>query len=182
MQCLVAGIDYFRGAFQPKWFYKPNHCIGIESAWNCTLLEPGVWAQQNGNKWQTVTAATCAVQKQQGFICECNTLKTQDICLDTEHNVCHFEIHPRETSETVLGCVGNGCVCMRALCDSLEIESIHSPSNTCIYNFIKVMGCSFNYSATTHHVTARLKKGGKHLWWQNLLRWSPTAARAMNSI
>lgn len=124
----MAGTDNFRCVFQPKSFYRPNHCIGIEWTWNCTLLKPGVWAQQSGNKWQTVTAATCVVQKQQGFICECNTVKTQDICLDTEQNVCHFEIHPRETSETVLGCAGNGCVCMRALCASLFIETMHNPS------------------------------------------------------
>lgn len=116
----------------------------------------------NGNKWQTVTAATCVVQRQQGFICECNAVETQDICLDTEQNVCHFEIHPGETSEAVLECVGNGCACMRAPCDSLFIENMHTPSNIC--NFNRIMGCNFNYAVTTHHVPARVKKDGKHHW------------------
>lgn len=106
----------------------------------------------------------CVVQKQQGFICECNAVKTQDICLDTEQNVCHCEIHPREPSETVLGCVGNGCVCMRALCESPFLENMHNPSNICIYNFIKIMGCNFNYAVTTHHIPARVKKDRKHQW------------------
>lgn len=45
---------------------------------------------------------------------------------------------------------------MRTLCDSICIDNttvdIHSHSNICICNFIKITGCDFNYSApaTTH--------------------------------
>lgn len=65
-------------------------------------LEHRVWAQRDNNKWQTVEVDACTVREQQGFICESNTIKAQDICLDTEHNVCHFEIHPKEIPGTVL--------------------------------------------------------------------------------
>ncbi|KAK4807908.1 hypothetical protein QYF61_011773 [Mycteria americana] len=50
-------------------------------------LEHRVRAQQNGNKWQTLDVNARVVQEQQGFICESNALKAQDICLDTEQNV-----------------------------------------------------------------------------------------------
>lgn len=53
-------------------------------------LENRVWAQQNRKKWQTVDVSSCAVWEQEGFICESNTIKTQDICLDTEQNICYF--------------------------------------------------------------------------------------------
>ena len=56
-------------------------------------LERRVQAQQKVNKWQTVNVDACVVREQQGFICESNTIKAQDICLDTEQNICHFEIH-----------------------------------------------------------------------------------------
>ncbi|KAK4823936.1 LOW QUALITY PROTEIN: hypothetical protein QYF61_008322 [Mycteria americana] len=80
-------------------------------------LEHRVWAQQNGNKWQTIDVNACIVQEQQGFICKTNTLKAWDICLDTEQNVCDFEIQPDEAPETVLVYIGKGCVCMRTFCD-----------------------------------------------------------------
>ena len=82
-------------------------------------LEHRVWVQQNWNIWQTIDVDACVVREQQGFICESNTIKAQDICLDTEQNVCHFEIHPDETPETVFVYVGNRCVCMRTFCDSI---------------------------------------------------------------
>jgi len=64
-------------------------------------------AQQKGSKWQTVNVDACVVWEQQGFICESNTIEAQDICLDCEQNVCHFEMHPDETPETILLYVGN---------------------------------------------------------------------------
>lgn len=48
----------------------------------------------------------CIVGEQQGYICEHNTIKTQDICLDIEQYISHFEIHPNENLETVY--IGKG--------------------------------------------------------------------------
>ncbi|KAK4810466.1 hypothetical protein QYF61_004246 [Mycteria americana] len=114
-------------------------------------LEHRVWAQQNGNKWQTVDVNACVVREQQGFICESNTIKAQDICLDTEQNVCHFEIQPDEAPETVLVYIGKGCVCMRTICDFIFVDNItvdtSNCSNICVCNFTKIVGCDFNYSA-----------------------------------
>jgi len=121
-------------------------------------LEHRVWAQKKGNKWQTVYVDACIVQEQQGFICVSNTIKAQDICLDTEQNIYHFEIHPNETPETTLMYIRNGCICMRTLCNFISINNttvdIHSLSNTRICNSIKISGCNFNYSApvTTHQL------------------------------
>ncbi|XP_072707269.1 uncharacterized protein [Ciconia boyciana] len=114
-------------------------------------LEHRVWAQQNGNLWQTIDVSACVVWEQQGFICESNTLKAQDICLDTEQNVCHFEVQPDEAPETVLVYIGKGCVCMRTFCDFVFVDNatvdIGNHSNICVCNFTKIMGCDFNYSA-----------------------------------
>lgn len=41
-------------------------------------------AHWNGNERQTLEVSLCAVWEQQGFICDSNTIKAQDICLDTE--------------------------------------------------------------------------------------------------
>jgi len=120
------------------------------------LLEHRVWAQQNGNKWQTVGVAACVVQNQQGFLCESNSIKAQDVCRDTEQNFCRLEMHPDETPETVLVYAGHGCVCLRTLYDSVFMKNstvdTHSHSHICICIFAKSMGCDFNYSArvTTH--------------------------------
>ncbi|KAK4810571.1 LOW QUALITY PROTEIN: hypothetical protein QYF61_004534 [Mycteria americana] len=114
-------------------------------------LEHRVWAQRNGNKWQTVDVNACVVREQQGFICESNTLKAQDICLDTEQNVCHFEIRPYEVPETVLVYIGKGCVCMRTLCDFIFVDNITIQAIAQIFvfvcNFTKIVGCDFNYPA-----------------------------------
>ena len=47
-------------------------------------LEHREWAQQVGNKWQTIDIDACVAQDQRGFVCESNTIKAQDICLDIE--------------------------------------------------------------------------------------------------
>ncbi|XP_042636068.1 uncharacterized protein LOC117005032 [Catharus ustulatus] len=75
------------------------------------------WARQISGKWQTVSLETCITREQRGFICESNAIRAQDICLDTEQNVCNFEIHPNETPETVLVYIGNDCACLRTACD-----------------------------------------------------------------
>lgn len=49
------------------------------------------------------------------FICESNTVKTQDIHLGTELTVCHFEAHPDEPPETVLVYIRKGGACMKTL-------------------------------------------------------------------
>ena len=93
----------------------------------------------------------CIVREQKGFICESNTLESQDICLDTEQNICYFEIHPNETLETVLVYIGKGCVCMRTHCDSIVVDDTvvdtSNHSNVCVCNFTKILGCDFKYSA-----------------------------------
>lgn len=71
-------------------------------------LEHRVWAQWDGNKWQTTDVNACVVQERKGFIHESNTIRAQDICLDVEH-VCHFEIYPDETPKTILIHIGKGC-------------------------------------------------------------------------
>ncbi|XP_074667533.1 uncharacterized protein LOC141917846 [Strix aluco] len=113
-------------------------------------LEHKVWAHQKEGKWQTIDVNACTVREQRGFICEGNTLEAQDICLDTEQNICHFEIHPNETPETVVIYVGKGCVCMRTRCDSLLIDgtvhNITNKSNLCVCNFSVIIGCDFHFS------------------------------------
>lgn len=116
------------------------------------------WARQISEKWQTVNLETCIVREQQGFICESNAIRAQDICLDTEQNVCNFEIHPNETPETVLVYIGNGCACFRTACDSVFIEDLvvntRNHSNFCVCNFTRVAGCDFSYVApvTSYHL------------------------------
>uniref|UniRef100_A0A8C5TKU6 Integrase catalytic domain-containing protein n=1 Tax=Malurus cyaneus samueli TaxID=2593467 RepID=A0A8C5TKU6_9PASS len=109
------------------------------------------WAHQIDKKWQTVNLEACIVREQQGSICESNTLEAQDICLDTEQNIYHFEIHPKENPKTVLICIGDGCVCIRTACDKIIIESLvvdtKNNSNFCVCNFTKIKGCDFSYSA-----------------------------------
>ena len=56
------------------------------------------------------------------FTCENNTIKAQDICLDTEQNVCHFKIYSKETPETVLVYIDKGCVCIKTSCESMSID------------------------------------------------------------
>lgn len=89
------------------------------------------------------------VREQQGFICESNTLKAQDTCLDTEQNICRFEIHPNEIPGTVVLYIGKGCVCMQTLCKSLLIDDIvNSVTNhSDVYNFSIIIDCDFNFSA-----------------------------------
>ncbi|XP_076212573.1 LOW QUALITY PROTEIN: uncharacterized protein LOC143169181 [Aptenodytes patagonicus] len=108
-------------------------------------LEHREWAQRNGNKWQTVDVSTCVVWEQQGFICE--SIKAQDICLDTEQNVCHFEIHPDEAP--VLVDIGKGCVCMRTLCEFIFVDevTVYNRSHICVCNFTNIVGGNFSYSA-----------------------------------
>ena len=90
------------------------------------------------------------MREQKGFICESNTLESQDICLDTEQNICHFEIHPNETLKTVLVYIGKGCVCMRTHCDSIVVDDTvvdtSNLSNVFVCNFTKILGCDFKYS------------------------------------
>jgi len=113
-------------------------------------LEHRVWAQQNGNKWQTVDAGACAEWEQKGFVCESNSIKAQDICLETEQNICHFEMYPIEALETMLVYIGRGCGCMGTSCNFILIGSntIHTSnySNICVCNFNSIMGSEFTYS------------------------------------
>ena len=88
---------------------------------------------------------------QTGFICEDNTIKAHDICLDTEQNVCQFEIHPSGTPETVITYVGVGCVCLRTLCDFVQVDDLtidtSNHSNSCICNFVSLTGCDLSCTA-----------------------------------
>lgn len=121
---------------------------------NAAILYPfqhREWARQTGKKWQTVNLETCIVREQQGFICESSAIRPQDICLDTEQNICHFEIHPNKIPETVLVYIGNGCACLRTACDKVFIENLvvdtKTHSNFCVCNFTKSTGCDFSYLA-----------------------------------
>ncbi|XP_068524887.1 uncharacterized protein [Anas acuta] len=134
--------------------YNVYPIIALGLNHNGTILYPKehkVWAHQKGGKWQTIDVNACIVREQKGFICESNTLESQDICLDTEQNICHFEIHPNETLETVLIYIGKGCVCMRTHCDSIVVDDTvvdtSNHSNVCVCNFTKILGCDFKYSA-----------------------------------
>ncbi|RMC04210.1 hypothetical protein DUI87_19029 [Hirundo rustica rustica] len=78
-----------------------------------TVLYPSehrAWARIMNEKWQTVNLESCVTREQQGFICETNMIDAQDICLDTEQNICHFEIHPDTSQKTMLVYIGLGCV------------------------------------------------------------------------
>ena len=114
-------------------------------------FEHRAWARKVDEKWQTVNLESCIVREQQGFICEGNAIEAQDVCLDTEQNICHFEIHPNENPETVLIYIGKGCVCLRTVCDFLSVDKVivetKNYSNFCVCNFIEIIGCDFSYSA-----------------------------------
>lgn len=93
------------------------------------------------------------------FICESNAIIARNICLDTEQNICHFEICPNEASETVLIYIGNGCACFRTTCDSVLVENVvvdtkKNHSNFCACNFTKISGYDFSYEApvTSHYL------------------------------
>ncbi|KAI6058574.1 Protein NYNRIN [Aix galericulata] len=134
--------------------YNVYPIIALRLNHNGTILYPKeheVWAHQKGGKWPTIDVNACIVHEQKGFICESNTLEAQDTCLDTEQSICHFEIHPNETLETVLVYIGKGCVCMRTHCDSIVIDNTivdtSHHSNVCVCNFTKILGCDFSYAA-----------------------------------
>jgi len=55
---------------------------------------------------------TCVVHEQEGLVCESSITEAQDICLNIEQNICHFEMHPNETPETVLAYIGKR-MCLR---------------------------------------------------------------------
>jgi len=77
-------------------------------------------------------------------------LQAQDICLDTEWNVCHLEIHLNELTNRVVVYIGEGCACLRTSCDKIQIDgsikAMKNHSNICVCNFKKLNGCDFNYS------------------------------------
>lgn len=52
-----------------------------------------MWAKEVEGKWQTINTELYATRKQLGFMYERNVNDGQDICLDTEQSICHFEIH-----------------------------------------------------------------------------------------
>jgi len=77
------------------------------------------------------------------------TLKAQDICLNTEQNVCHFEIHLDDTPNTVHVYTGKGCVYMRSSCNFIFIDDIATDIdnhlNFCVCNFTNIVRCDFSY-------------------------------------
>lgn len=80
-----------------------------------------------------------------------NTIKAQDICLDSEQSICHFEIYPEEATDSMVVYIGNGCVCVRTLCENLIIDgnftnNVSNQSNVCVCNFVNTTGCDFNYT------------------------------------
>lgn len=85
--------------------------------------EHRVWAQMVKEKWQTVNLESC-ITREQGFICESNTLDAKDICLDVEQGICHFKVHPDTTPKTVLVYIGQSCVCLRTTCTFIMIDAV----------------------------------------------------------
>lgn len=114
-------------------------------------LEHRAWARKVKNEWQTVDLESCIVREQQGFICESNAINAQDICLDTDQKVCHFEVHPNTDLKTILIYAGKGCVCLRTACSFISVGDTEvdtrNHSNFCVCNFTEITGCDFNYSA-----------------------------------
>ncbi|XP_074703747.1 uncharacterized protein LOC141933198 [Strix aluco] len=134
--------------------YQIYPIIALGLNHNGTILYPSehrVWARKVNEKWQTVNLESYIVREQQGFICEGNAIEAQNICLDTEQNICHFEVHPNENPKTVLIYIGEGCVCLRTVCEFLTVDKIiietKNYSNLCVCNFTKVIGCDFSYLA-----------------------------------
>lgn len=130
--------------------------IGNDGAVLCPS-EHREWAHQIGEKWQTVDLESCIVREQQGFICESNAILAQDVCLDTEQNICHLEIHPNKTSKTVLLFRGNGSACSRTAWDSVFLENVivntKNHSKFCAGNFTQMARGDFSEEApvTSHH-------------------------------
>lgn len=73
-------------------------------------------------------------------------------CLDSERDVCHFEIHPDTIQKTALTQAGQGFVCLRTACASVKIDNkkryllVKNHSNFCICNIVNIVGCDFTYS------------------------------------
>ena len=100
-----------------------------------------------------------------------NTIKAQDICLDTQQSICHFEIHPEEATDSMLVYIGNGYVCIRKLCENLIIDgyfthNVSNQSNMCVCNFLNITGCDFNY---TGPVTSYTLLKENYTLYRNLL-------------
>ncbi|XP_061873044.1 uncharacterized protein LOC133628652 isoform X2 [Colius striatus] len=136
--------------------YVIHPIIALGLNHNRTVLCPSehrTWTQMVHGKWQTVNLEPCITRKQQGLICKNSTLDAQDICLNTEQSICHFEIHPDANQKTVLVYIGQGCVCLRTACTSIVVDKIimdsKNNSNFCICNFVKIVGCDFSYLAPT---------------------------------
>ena len=134
--------------------YQIYPVISLKLNHNGTILYPSehrVWARKVNKKWQTVNLEPCIVRGQQGIICEGNAIEAQDICLDIEQNIYHFEVHPNESPKTVLIYIGKGCVCLRTVCEFLTVDKVivetKNYSNLCIYNFTKIIECDFSYLA-----------------------------------
>nr|XP_054508822.1 uncharacterized protein LOC129133220 [Agelaius phoeniceus]XP_054508823.1 uncharacterized protein LOC129133220 [Agelaius phoeniceus]XP_054508824.1 uncharacterized protein LOC129133220 [Agelaius phoeniceus]XP_054508825.1 uncharacterized protein LOC129133220 [Agelaius phoeniceus]XP_054508826.1 uncharacterized protein LOC129133220 [Agelaius phoeniceus]XP_054508828.1 uncharacterized protein LOC129133220 [Agelaius phoeniceus]XP_054508829.1 uncharacterized protein LOC129133220 [Agelaius phoeniceu len=128
-----------------------------------TVLYPSehrVWARKVNEKWKTVNLESCITREQLGFICESSTINAQDVCLDTEQSICHFEIHPVTDQKTLLLYTGKGWMCLRTACAAVKIDnkdvilSSRNHSNFCIGNFVKIIKCDFSYLApvTSHQL------------------------------
>lgn len=76
-----------------------------------TVLRPSehrMGAKEAEGKWQAINTELCATRKL-GFMCERNVNDGQDICLDTEQSICHFEIRSVNQT-TLLVYIDQGCV------------------------------------------------------------------------
>jgi len=133
--------------------YNIYPIVALRIFLNGTLVHPlkhEKRARQSRNRWLTVNVETCITREHQGYICEGNTLQAQDICLDTEQNVCHFETYPKELTNTVVVYIGEGCACLKTSCDKIQtdgsIKAMKNHSNSCVCHFKKLNSCDFNYS------------------------------------
>ena len=74
------------------------------------------WAQQGTKRWQSVDIEACIPEPGLGFVCEGNSFRTSDMCLNSPSGVCHFSVHPNEHAEKIFMYVRNGCVCLQSSC------------------------------------------------------------------
>lgn len=75
-------------------------------------------------------------------------LETEDLCLDTQDNICTFEIFLSGKSKSQAYSVGNQCACVQTGCPTVTIDDCVEPTNHtsfCVCNFTKIVGCE-NYS------------------------------------
>ncbi|KAK4806434.1 LOW QUALITY PROTEIN: hypothetical protein QYF61_013927 [Mycteria americana] len=154
---------------------------------NGAILYPSehrVWAQHNGNKWQTIDVNACLVREQQGFICEINTLKAQDICLDTEQNApvtTHQLLQANYTlyQDLLPAPIGMNLTLVRKL---LQHDDLNQLLERIRNNGHKTLVTVHHDVEEIHCILEGVKHDGGQYWWDTLLGWSPTTTGILNKM